>query len=110
MSFNRAYAKSILDTNLSVGITLKTIYSNLEAFTSWGSAIDLGATYVRPAHGFAAAVVVKNIGRQWKPYIEGNPEKLPFEIQLGISKKPKHVPFRFSLVYEDLQQWDLTYI
>lgn len=110
MSFNLAYAKSILDTNLTVGVTLKTIYSHLDSYTSWGSAIDLGATYVRPSHGFAAAVVVKNMGRQWKPYVEGNREKLPFEIQIGISKKPKHVPFRFSLVYENLEKWDLTYI
>lgn len=110
MSFNLAYAKSILDTNLTVGVTLKTIYSHLESYTSWGSAIDLGATYVRPSHGFVAAVVVKNVGRQWKPYVEGNREKLPFEVQLGISKKPKHVPFRFSLVYENLEKWDLTYV
>ncbi len=110
MSFNLAYAKSIIDTNLTVGVTLKTIYSHLESYTSWGSAIDLGATYIRPAQGFAAAVVVKNMGRQWKPYVEGNREKLPFEIQIGISKKPKHVPFRFSLVYENLEKWDLTYI
>ncbi len=110
MSFNLAYAKSILDTNLTIGVTLKTIYSQLENYSSWGSAIDLGATYVRPSKGFAAALVVKNMGRQWKPYTEGNREKLPFEIQIGISKKPKHVPFRFSLVYENLEKWDLTYI
>ncbi|MFL5762798.1 MAG: type IX secretion system protein PorQ [Bacteroidia bacterium] len=110
MSFNLAYARSILDTNLTVGVTLKTIYSHLASYTSFGSAIDLGATYVRPAHGFTAAVVIKNLGRQWKPYVEGNKEKLPFEIQVGISKKPKHVPFRVSIIYEDLQKWDLTYI
>lgn len=110
MSFNLAYARSIIDTNLTVGVTLKTIYSHLESYTSWGSAIDLGATYVRPSHGFTIAAVVKNMGRQWKPYVIGNREKLPFEVQIGISKKPKHVPFRFSLVYENLQKWDLTYV
>ncbi len=110
MSFNLAFAKSIIDTNLTVGATLKTIYSHLESYTSLGSAIDLGATYVRPSNGFAAALVVKNIGRQWKPYVEGNREELPFEIQIGLSKKPKHVPFRFSLVYENLEKWDLTYL
>ncbi len=109
MSFNLAFAKSIIDTNLTVGVTLKTIYSNLDSYTSWGSAIDLGATYVRPSRGFTAAFVVKNMGRQWKPYTEGNREELPFEIQLGVSKKPKHVPFRFSLVYENVEKWDLTY-
>ena len=31
-------------------------------------------------------------------------------MQLGISKKPKHVPMRISVVYENLQKWDLTYV
>ncbi len=109
MSLNLAYARSIIDTNLTVGVTVKTIYSQLESYSSWGSAIDLGAIYVRPNHGFTAAAVIKNMGRQWKPYVIGNKEKLPFEVQVGISKKPKHVPFRFSFVYENLEKWDLTY-
>ncbi|MBA3706800.1 MAG: type IX secretion system protein PorQ [Bacteroidetes bacterium] len=109
MSFNLAYARSILDSNFTVGATLKTIYSQLESYTSWGSAIDVGATYYNPKKNFAAAVVIKNMGRQWRPYVEGNREKLPFEVQIGISKKPKHVPFRLSLIYENLEKWDLTY-
>ncbi len=109
MSFNLTYAHSILDSNLTVGATLKTIYSHLESYTSWGSAIDLGATYFNPKNNFAIAAVIKNVGRQWKPYVPGNREKLPFEMQIGISKKPKHVPFRFSVIYENLEKWNLTY-
>lgn len=110
MSFNVSYARSIIDSNLTVGVTLKTIYSQLESYTSTGSAIDLGATYVRPKQNFAVAAVIKNIGRQWKTYTPGNKEPLPFEIQIGISKRPKHVPFRYSITYENLEKWDLTYI
>lgn len=110
MSLNIGYARSILDSNLYVGATLKTIYSNMASYTSWGSALDLGATYVRPKKNFAMALVVKNVGRQWKTYVPGNKEKLPFEVQIGITKKPKHVPFRLSLTYENLEKWDLTYI
>jgi hypothetical protein len=109
MSFNVSYARSILDSNFTVGATLKTIYSHLESYTSTGSAIDLGAIYSKPKSGFALAAVVKNIGRQWKTY-SGIKEKLPFEIQMGVSLKPKHVPFRLSLVYENVEKWDLTYI
>jgi len=66
MSFNIGYARSILDSNLYVGATLKTIYSHLESYTSTGSALDLGATYVRPKRGWAAAVVIKKMGRSGK--------------------------------------------
>ena len=27
----------------------------------------------------------------------------------GVSKKLEHVPFLFSIVYENIQKWDLTY-
>ncbi|HEX8515735.1 MAG TPA: type IX secretion system protein PorQ [Bacteroidia bacterium] len=108
MSFNLSYARSILDTNFTVGATLKTIYSHLESYTSTGSALDFGAIYARPGKGWAVAAVIKNVGRQWKTYA-GAKEKLPFEMQLGISLKPKHVPFRLSVVYENLEKWDLTY-
>jgi hypothetical protein len=110
MSFNLSYARSIIDSNLTIGATLKTIYSHLDSYTSLGSALDLGAVYVRPAKGFALAAVIKNIGYQWKPYTVGNREKLPFEMQVGFSKKLQHVPFRLSVVYENLEKWDLTYV
>jgi hypothetical protein len=109
MSFNLAYARSILDSNFTVGATLKTIYSHLETYTSSGTAVDVGATYFNPHTNFGFAAVIKNMGKQWKPYVKGNREKLPFEIQIGISKKPKHVPFRFSVIYENLEKWDMTY-
>ena len=94
---------------MTVGVTLKTIYSQLEQYYSWGSAVDLGAVYARPAKKFAVGFVIKNMGGQWKPYTKGNYEKLPFEMQIGISKQPKHVPLRVSITYENLERWDLTY-
>ncbi len=109
LSINLSYANSVFDSNLVVGATLKTIYSAMETYYSWGSAIDLGAAYVRPAKKFTVGFVIKNIGLQWKPYTVGNYEKLPFEMQIGFTKQPKHVPFRLSVTYENLEQWDLTY-
>ncbi len=109
MSFNLAYAHTLLDSNLTVGATLKTIYSQMDTYFSWGSALDIGATYFRPKKNFAVAFVIKNAGRQWRNYDSGNKEKLPFEMQIGFSKKPKHVPIRLSFTYENLEKWDLTY-
>ncbi len=109
VSLNIAYARPFLDSNLTIGATVKTIYSGLDAYSSFGSAVDLGVIYARPLNNFSAAFLIKNIGYQWKPYVKGEREKLPFEMQIGFTKKPKHVPFRFSIVYENIEQWDLTY-
>jgi len=109
MSLNISYARPILDSNFTIGATLKTIYSHLENYNSIGSALDVGATYYNPRRQLTIAAVVKNYGREWKPYVDGNRESLPFEMQIGFSKKPKHVPLRLSFIYENLQKWDLTY-
>lgn len=107
-SLNFSYARN-LDSVFTLGATLKTIYSVLENYTSFGSAVDVAGTYHNKEHLFTAAAVIKNIGYQWKPYRPDNREELPFEMQIGISKKLAKAPFRFSLVGHNLQVWDLTY-
>jgi hypothetical protein len=54
-------------------------------------------------------VLFKNIGRQLDYYIPGNREPLPFEVQLGISQKLNTVPLRYSIVYNHLEKFNLTY-
>jgi hypothetical protein len=46
---------------------------------------------------------------QIKPYYPQHREKLPFEVEVGVSQKLKHAPFRFSIVAQNLQKPDLTY-
>ena len=99
-----------IDTNYSIGANVKVLYSALESYYSVGAAIDLAATYNNEDRRLTAALVMKNIGYQLVAYNVSDREKLPFEIQLGISKRLKHAPFRFSIIAEFLQQWDLTYV
>jgi hypothetical protein len=102
------YAKTF-DTLWSVGANLKTIYSSLYDYNSLGFALDIGGTYYNPKSEFTAAIVIKNAGFQVNRYRKGNGEPLPFEIQLGLSKKLAHMPFRFSLIAHNLQKPDLSY-
>lgn len=98
-----------LDSSFSIGANLNNIYSHLEDYTSYGISVDVGATYFNSESQFTASVLALNIGRQLKNYTDGNRESLPFELQLGISKKLGHAPFRFSVVARHLEKWDLTY-
>lgn len=107
-SLNLSYVRP-LDSSFSVGATLKTIYSSLESYSSVGSAVDIGATYYNALKAFTAAVLIKNAGFQYKAYVPGNRESLPFEIQAALSKKLTHAPVRFSLAAENLQKWNLRY-
>lgn len=98
-----------LDSLFYFGANMKLLASNLYSYSSYGVAIDLSATYYNPDRNFTASVLIKNIGRQLKTYTPDVQEDLPFEIQLGFSKRLKHVPFRYSLVFTNLQEIDLTY-
>jgi hypothetical protein len=106
------YARPITN-KITVGATLKPVYSAYETYTSYGVAMDAGVSYNDSINLFSAGLVLKNMGTQLKGYysVDGvqHYEPLPFDIQLGISKKFKHAPLRFSVTLDNLQHWDLSY-
>ena len=106
-AINLVYSRSI-DSSFRAGINVKPIISTLEKYTSIGVAADIGIIYNKPQSLFTAALVIKNIGSQLKSYTNEK-ESLPFNIQLGISQKLKHAPFLFTVTFDHLEQWDLTY-
>ncbi len=103
------YSRPFFDSLLYVGVTNKWILSQYAEYTSFGTAFDLGASYVSKNKLFTASVVFRNMGFQMKSYTANNQERLPFEIQLGISQGFKHVPLRLMLFVTNLQRPDLSY-
>jgi hypothetical protein len=102
------YSRTI-DSLFSFGVNLKPILSTLEKYTSFGIALDAGASYHSRNNLFSAGLVIKNIGVQITTYAGEAREKLPFEIQAGVSQRLSHAPFRFSLTFRHLEKFDLTY-
>ncbi len=97
------------DSTLLVGINLKPLLSVFERYTSYGLLADFGITYRHPDRLFTAALVLRNMGGQLTAYADGGREPVPFEIQLGVSQRLQHAPFRFSLVLQHLEQMRLGY-
>ena len=97
------------DSLFHFGINVKPVYSSMERYRSFGMVADIGLTYTNRQKLFVASIVMRNIGYQIKPYHDQNRESMPFEIQMGVSQKLEHAPFRFSAVFHNLQQFDLTY-
>ena len=112
LALNIMYARPI-SKQFTVGVTLKPVYSAYEIYTSYGLAMDAGVSYNDSANLFSAGFVIKNLGTQFKGYYSDENgqhfEPLPFNIELGVSKKLDHAPLRFSLTLQNLQQWDLNY-
>ncbi|MEZ4883758.1 MAG: type IX secretion system protein PorQ [Chitinophagales bacterium] len=105
-AFNVGGAKQF--GKFSYGMNLKMIFSNLESYSSTGLALDMGLTYFDEESMFSAALVVKNMGTQLSTY-SGTREDLPFDIQLGVSQRLQHLPFRFGITAHHLQKWDIRY-
>lgn len=107
-SFNVYYSYK-LNKKFNAGISMKTIYSNFWQYFSSGLAFDMGLVYNDTAKLISSGLVIKNAGMQIKPYIKGNREPLPFDVQIGITKKFRHAPLRFSITAKNLLRWDLYY-
>ncbi len=98
-----------LNAHWQAGASVKFAYSAMGAYISTAAMADLGAIYNDTAKKFTAGFAIRNIGMQLLSYTDGTREKLPFDIQAGISKKLEHLPFRFFITAHNLQKWDLTY-
>jgi hypothetical protein len=102
------YSRTI-DSLFSIGVTFKPVLSNLEKYSSFGFSFDFGASWHNVSNLFSAGIVIKNLGYQVTTYAGEPHQKLPFEIQAGISQSLAHAPFRFSLTLRHLEKFDLTY-
>ncbi len=98
-----------IDSLFSVGINFKPVLSHLEKYTSFGFAFDIGASWHNRPDLFSAGLVIRNAGLQLTSYAGEPKQKLPFEIQAGVSKRLAHAPLRFSLTLNHLEKFDLTF-
>jgi len=106
-SINLGASRQVYD-RLQVGANLKLITGSLETYNSFGMAMDIGASYQDTSGRFTAGLVFKNVGYQFESYGE-NREALPFDIQLGITQRLKHLPFRFGVILHNLHRGNVLY-
>ncbi len=102
------YAYNIPWTDIYLGANLKLISSTLESYHSFGAAIDLGAIYIDERNDINIALAIRNAGTQLTTYA-GTNEKLPLEIIAGISQELEHVPLRWHITVENIQQWNVAF-
>ena len=94
---------------LTWGLSAKPVMSYLANYSSYALASDIGLTYHDSSRNTNISLVARNVGFQIKPYYKGRREKMPFEIDLGYTKRFAHAPLRLSVSYRHLQKFDLSY-
>ena len=104
-----AHLSYFLSDHLSGGISAKWLTSYIGSYNSIAMCVDLGLNYYNPESDLSVSLVGRNLGGQLKAYDEEY-EKLPFELQAGVSKRLAGAPLRFSATLMDLTHWDYKFI
>ena len=93
----------------SIGANLKWVGSNIAGFRASALMLDLGGAFVHPEKDWVIGLAFKNLGFLFSDYSATADSKVPWDIQLGSSFKPKHMPFRFSITAHQLYRGDIVY-
>lgn len=112
-AFSLIYGRRINDM-FSIGATLKPLYSSYEHYSSVGLAADIGAYFLTRDSLFSMGLALRNAGVQLKGFHDDEDggqyrEKLPIDLQFGLSLRFRHAPFRFHVTFHNLQRWKLDY-
>lgn len=95
------YFAYLLTDKLSGGIAAKYIMSYIGDYNSIGFCVDLGLNYYDPDREWSLSFVMKNLGGELKAYDEDY-GKMPFDMQLGVSKRFVGTPFRLHATIVDI--------
>ena len=95
-----------LNEKFKLGVNLNMINSQYETYSAFALSSNVSATYFVPEKKFTSTLLLKNMGRQLFVYANAK-ESLPFDVQFGISKELKYLPFRYSFTFHKLNQFDI---
>lgn len=104
MEFGLLYSY-LLSDSWSGGVTAKFIYSKYESMSSVALGVDLGVNYYDTENDLSLSFAIRNLGGQVKVFEEKH-EKMPLDIQAGITKRLSHAPIMLSATLVNLNRWD----
>lgn len=93
-----------LSERITGGITAKFVASYIGQYNSVGAAIDLGLNYYNSESELSVSAVARNLGGQLSAY-EDDFERLPLDLQIGITKRLLRSPLRLSATLVRLNDW-----
>lgn len=101
--------KSHQVSNFRLGVNIKAAFSNIAGYRASALMLDMGGLFIHPDQDFSVGISIKNLGFVLSEYSETSSSHLPFDVQLGTTFKPEHMPIRFSLTAYNLVESDVTY-
>ena len=93
-----------LTEHISGGITAKLVASYIGQYNSLAAAVDLGLSFYDPESEWSVGAVARNLGGQMTAY-EDDFERMPLDVQVGVSKRLVGSPLCFSVTMVRLNDW-----
>ena len=93
--------------NIRFGANMKFTNTSIDGYHGNAILFDIGGLFIHPDRDFTVGAAIKNVGFVTSEFLDGGNTTLPFDIQLGTSFKPLHMPVRFSVTMHQMQQWNL---
>ncbi len=95
--------------NIRLGATIKFANTGISGNNGNAVLFDIGGVFIHPQKDFTVGMVIKNFGFVTSEFSSTSSTSLPFDVQIGTSIKPEHMPLRFSVTLHQLQQWNLMH-
>ena len=105
---NIGWGRALVDSVFSIGANFKYIFSRGENFWQHGIAGDVSGTYTNMEKRLAVSLALRNIGAVLRSDVFSDYERMPFQIDLALYQRVKHAPFGYSIVFSNLQKWNLS--
>ena len=94
--------KSHQISNFRFGAAVKFAFSSIACYRANALMVDLGGLFIHPEQDFSIGIAVKNLGLILSDYTETSTSELPFDVRIGATLKPEHMPLRFSITAYNL--------
>lgn len=95
--------------NFRLGVNLKMAFSNLAGYRAGALLTDIGGLFVHPDQELSVGLTMHNLGVVFAEYSETSKTRVPWDIQLGVTFKPEHMPVRFSITGYNLAFSEASY-
>ena len=99
----------VFNDRLAGGVTAKFVTSAMGGYTAIGVGVDLGLNYYDEDRELSLSAVARNLGGQVKAY-EDDFERMPFDLQVGITKRIGMSPLRLSATMTKLHDWNESFM
>ncbi|MCS7296652.1 MAG: type IX secretion system protein PorQ [Bacteroidia bacterium] len=94
------------------GMNLKLPFSvvSLDRYRRWGLCADIAISYEDTARGLSLSLLLRNVGTElYRPGGRAFAQPFPTSLQMTVSYRLPHAPFRFHVGAIHLQRWRMAY-